>query len=108
MDIIGPLPESKGKDAILVIVDLFTKAMITVPTTTKLTALETAELLRDHVFRSKGLPRKFISDRGTQFIAEVSKELHQLLGIEHIPSSAAHPQTDGQTERLNQEIEAFL
>lgn len=108
MDIIGPLPESKGKNAILVFVDMFTKRMRSLAITTKVTAIEVAELIRDHIFRNHGLPRKFVSDRGTQFVAEVARELYRLLGIEQNPSSAAHPQTDGQTERLNQEIEAFL
>ena len=108
MDIIGPLPESKGKNAIIVFVDLYSKAMRSIPTTTKITALEVAELIRDEIFRPHGLPRKLVSDRGTQFVADVMKELYRLLGIEHNPSSAAHPQTDGQTERMNQEIETFL
>lgn len=108
MDIIGPLPESEGMDAILVVVDLYSKRMRSIPCNTTLTAMETARLLRDHIFRAHGIPRKAISDRGPQFIADVMTELYRLLGIEYNPSSAAHPQTDGQTERLNQEIEAFL
>lgn len=108
MDLIGPLPESKGMDAILVVVCLYTKRVHTVACTTKVTALEVAKLLRDNIFRHHGLPKKFISDRGPQFIAEVMTELYKLLGIEYNPSTAAHPQTDGQTERVNQEVEAFL
>lgn len=108
MDLIGPLPESKGMDAILVVVCLYSKRIHTMPCRTTITALGVAELLRDNIFKHHGLPRKFISDRGPQFIAEVMTELYKLLGIEYNPSSAAHPETDGQTERANQEIEAFL
>ena len=60
------------------------------------------------VFRLHGLPRKIIHDRGTQFDAKMMKELYKLLHIEGNPSTAYHPQTDGQTERVNQELEQYL
>ena len=49
-----------------------------------------------------------ISDRGPQFVALFMKELHRLLGIETASSTAYHPQTDGQTERVNQELEQYI
>ena len=67
-----------------------------------------ARLYRDHVFRLHGLPRKIIHDRGPQFDATFMKELYKLLRIEGNPSTAYHPQTDGQTERVNQELELYL
>ena len=67
-----------------------------------------AKIYRDHVFRLHGLPRKIIHDRGTQFDAKMMKELYKLLHIEGNPSTAYHPQTDGQTERVNQELEQYL
>ena len=73
-----------------------------------LTSEGAARIMRDRVFRDHGLPRKVISDRGPQFVSGFMKELYRLLGIEGNPSTAYHPQTDGQTERVNQEIEQYL
>ena len=67
-----------------------------------------ARLYRNHVFRHHGILRKFIHDRGPQFESNFMKELYKLLGIEGNPSTAYHPQTDGQTKRINQEIEQYL
>jgi len=55
-----------------------------------------------------GLPESIISDRGVQFTAGIMKELNNLLGIQTKLSTAYHPQTDGQTERINQELEQYL
>src|SRR6202048_2221341 len=107
-DIIGPLPLSKGYNGILVIVDRFTKRMLAEPINMDLTSEGAARIMRDWVFRDHGLPRKVISDRGPQFVSGFMKELYQLLGIEGNLSTAYHPQTDGQTERVNQEIEQYL
>src|SRR5882724_10197795 len=73
-----------------------------------LNAIETAKIYRDLVWSKHGLPRKIISDRGPQFVNQFTKDLYQLVGIETNPSTAYHPQTDGQTERMNQEIEQYL
>jgi hypothetical protein len=67
-----------------------------------------ARILRDRVFRNHGLPKRIIHDRDTRFISKYSKELFSLLGITQNPSTAYHPQTDGQTERMNQSIEQYL
>ncbi|OCB83962.1 hypothetical protein A7U60_g8633 [Sanghuangporus baumii] len=75
---------------------------------TKLMAEGMARIYRDHVFRLHGLPRKIIHDRGVQFDAKMIKELYKLLHIEGNPSTAYHPQTDGQMERVNQELEQYL
>jgi transposase InsO family protein len=107
-DLIRPLPVSRGYDAILVIVDRFTKRIIVQETNTDLTAEGSATLMRDRMFRNHGLPCRVISDRGPQFVSAFMKELYRLLGIEGRPSTAYHPQTDGQTERMNQEIEQYL
>ena len=55
-----------------------------------------------------GLPESIISDRGVQFAAGMMKELNNLLGIQTKLSTAYHPQTDGQTERINQKLEQYL
>jgi hypothetical protein len=108
VDMIGPLPESQGYDAILHIVDHFTKEMIAIPTHTRLSSEGWAREFVKHVFSKRGLPKKIISDRGPQFVSKFIVDLYRLLGIQGNPSTAYHPQTDGQTERLNQEIELFL
>ena len=75
---------------------------------TSIMAQGMAALYRDHVFRLHGLPSKIIHDRGVQFDARFMRELYKLLHIEANPSTAYHPQTDGQTERVNQDVELFL
>ena len=54
------------------------------------------------------MPESVVSDRGPQFAAELTKELNQMLGIKTKLSTVFHPQTDGQTERMNQELEQYL
>ena len=107
-DLIGELPESKGYNAILVVVDRLSKRIHVMPTTTDVDSLGIARLFRDHVWRNHGLPEEIISDRGAVFVSGFSDALGKLLGIKLSPSTAYHPQTDGQTERVNQEIEQFL
>ena len=107
-DLIGELPESQGYNAICVFVDRFSKQIHVIPTSTECNALGMAKLFRDQVFRHHGIPKKFISDRGPQYESRFSRELYRLLGIEKNFSTAYHPQTDGQTERINQEIEQYL
>jgi len=67
-----------------------------------------AKLFRDHVWKLHGLPESIISDRGVQFVAGMMKEVNNLLGIQTKLSTAYHPQTDGQTKRVNQELEQYL
>ena len=55
-----------------------------------------------------GLPESIVSDRGAQFAAGLMRELNQMLGIKTKLLTAFHPQTDGQTERTNQELEQYL
>ena len=82
--------------------------IILIATTTELSSVKTAEYYRDYVWSKHGLPRKVISDRGVQFVSQFMKDLHQLVGVKANPSTAYHPQTDGQTERMNQEVEQYL
>ena len=108
MDFIGPLPESAGYDFILNIVDRFSKFIVLVPCNSTIDSLGLAKLLHDHVFSRFGIPRRIISDRGPQFASNFTKELAKILGIELAISTAYHPQSDGQSERMNQEIEKYL
>ena len=102
------LPESKGYNAILVVVDRLSKCIHTVPTVTMVNSTGVACLFLKHVWRHHGLPEAVISDRGSAFVSNFSKELAALLDIQLTPSTAYHPQTDGQMEQVNQEIKAYL
>ena len=73
-----------------------------------ITSKGVANLYWEHIFKEQGLPRKVISNRGPQFISGFMKELYDNLGIKANPSTAYHPQTDRQTERVNQELEEYL
>jgi len=108
VDLIVGLPESQGQDSIMVVVDRLSKMIHVIPTTEKLSSEGLARLFRDHVWKHHGLPQQVISDRGPQFVSGFMKELNGLLGIKIASSTAYHPQTDGQTERINQEVEQYL
>jgi len=107
-DFITKLPLAQGYDSILVVVDRFTKMAHFVPTTEKTTAEGLARLFRDNIWQLHGLPESIISDRGPQFMAGLMRELNEMLGIKTKLSTAFYPQTDGQTERMNQELEQYL
>jgi len=105
VDFITKLPLAQGYDSILVVVDQLTKMVHFIPTTEKTSVEGLARLFRDNMWKLHGLPESIISDRGPQFVAGLMRELNQMLGIESKMSMAFHPQTDGQMERVNQELE---
>jgi len=107
-DFITKLPLVQGYNSILVVVDWLTKIVHFVPTTKKTSAEELARLFRDNVWKLHRLPESIISDRGPQFAAGLMRELNGMLGIKSKLLMAFHPQTDGQTERVNQELEQYL
>ena len=109
LDFVGPLPRTPDYyNYILVVVDKFSKMAHFIPTTTNVTAEETAKLLLDHVVRLHGLPEAMISDRGHEFMAHLYQALWKALGTDLRLSTAYHPQSDGQTERVNRELEQQL
>ena len=108
MDFIMPLPKSQGYTGILVVVDRLTKMAHFCPVHKDITAMETTEKLMQEVFKHHGLPDKIISDRGSQFAAKVTQEMYNKLNITVALSTAYHPQTDGQTERVNQDLETYI
>ncbi|KAF8749312.1 hypothetical protein RHS01_10171 [Rhizoctonia solani] len=107
-NMIVDLPKDGSNDSILVIVDSFTKYGIFVKCSKKLKAPELAELFLDHVWKRHGMPEKTVSDRGRVFNNKFLKALYKRLGIDPHFSSAYHPQSNGQTERVNPSIEHFL
>jgi len=107
MDLITDLPPADGFDSILVVVDQgLTKGVILIPCNKTIMSEQTGNLLLENLYKRFGLPDKIISDRGPQFASNSFKELLKILGIKSALSTAYHPQTDGTTERTNQEIEA--
>src|SRR5271154_1109525 len=109
MDLITDLPPSNGFDSILVVVDRgLTKGVILLPCNKTITNEEVGRLLLENLYKRFGLPNEIISDRGPQFAAKGFRELLKLLGVTSKLSTAYHPQTDGATERVNQEIEVYL
>jgi len=107
-DFITKLPLAQGYNAILVVCDRFSKMAHFIATTEKMSAEGLAKLFRDQVWRLHGLPESIISDRRVQFVVGMMKELNSLLGIQMKLSTAYYPQMDGQTKRINQELEQYL
>jgi hypothetical protein len=107
-DFIVELPESDGYNAIWVVADHLTKEAHFVPTTTEIDTEGTVDLYLNHIWRLHGLPTKMISDRGTQFTSHLMRGIFKRLKIEGNYSTAYHPQTDGQTERINQQLKQYL
>ena len=107
-DFITKLPLAQEYNVILVVVDRLTKMVHFIPTTEKTSVEGLARLFRDNVWKLHSLLESIISDRGPQFVAGLMRELNRILGIESKLSMAFHPQTDGQTERVNQKLEQYL
>src|SRR5271170_7891004 len=109
MYFITGLPVSHGFDALMVMVDRGnTKGVILASCNKSINKEQTGELLLENVYKWFGLPDEIISDRGPQFAAKAFKELLKLLGITSKLSTTYHPQMDGATEHVNQEIKAYL
>jgi len=109
MDYITDLPRTKdGYNAILVFVDRLTKMTHLCKCTTNVDSLGTAILFVDHVWKHHGTPMHIVSDRGSTFVGKFMTEVMRLIGAKHNRSTAFHPQTDGQTERVNRVLEDML
>ncbi len=108
-DFITGLPTSpNGNDAILVIVDRFSKMAHFIPCSSTIDAQGLAQVYIDFVYRPHGLSRSIVSDRGTLFTSQFWRAVSAILKIENKFSTAFHPQTDGQTERINGVLEQYL
>jgi len=108
VDFITKLPIAQGYNSILVVVDRLIKMVHFIPTTEKTSVEGLVRLFRDNVWKLHRLPESIISDRGPQFVTGLMRELNQILGIESKMLIVFHSQTDGQTERVNQELEQYL
>ena len=101
VDFITKLPVVAGKDVILVVCDRLSKMIHFVATTEKMLVKGLVRLFRDNVWKLYGLSESIVLNREPQFAAEMTKELNRMLGIETRLLMLYHPQTDGQTERIN-------
>jgi len=108
MDFIEGLPKSQGKDVILVVVDRFTKYAHFISISHPYTAQDIVTIFLDNVFKLHGLPKIIVTDRDPIFTSNVWQALFKALEVKLHLSSAYHPQTDGQTERVNQCLENYL
>ncbi|MBW0593497.1 hypothetical protein O181_133212 [Austropuccinia psidii MF-1] len=108
MDFITQLPWSNNFDSILVVVDSFSKMAIFIPAYGTITSLDLAQIFISHVFSKHGLPVSIVSDRVSLFVSSFWNQLCQKLKISRDLSTAFHPETYGQTERVNQNLEQYL
>ena len=109
MDLITGLPNRRGFNAILTIVDHgCSRAAIFLPCTMNISGPGITHLYLDYVYRWFSLPTKIISDRDPRFTSHFGKAITKKLGIEQNLSTVFHPQTDGLSERKNQWIEQYL
>ena len=109
VDLVTDLPETCRMDSILVLVDhSLMKGVIIIPCSKTIDTAGVGRLFFSHVFKRFGLHDSLISDQGLQFASALARELACLLKYNVKLSTAYHPQTDGQTECTNQEIETYL
>jgi len=108
MDFIEGLPTSDGYDCILVIVCRLTKAALFIECHSTDDSYQLALLFIKYVFSKHGAPTDIISDRGKLFVSKFWTSLCSILNIKNNSSTAYHPETDGQTERVNQILEQYI
>ena len=108
MDFVTGLPLSRGNTTVLTVVDRFSKMTHFIALPKLPSAKEMAEVMMHNVFRLHGFPKDIVSDRGPQFVSRFWKEFCRLIGATVSLSSGYHPESSGQTERLNQELETCL
>uniref|UniRef100_A0A8C7WUN4 Integrase catalytic domain-containing protein n=1 Tax=Oryzias sinensis TaxID=183150 RepID=A0A8C7WUN4_9TELE len=108
LDLVTGLATSQGNSVVLTIIDRFSKFLHFVPLPQLPSATETADVLVNHVFRNHGIPSNIVSDRAPQFISQVWRAFCSALGATVSLTSGYHPQSNGQAERANQELETSL
>ena len=107
LDFVTGLPPSQGYTAILT-VDRFSKMVHFIPMRKLPSAKGTAEAVFSHVFWIHGFPKDLVSERGPQFISQVWRAFCSIIGATVSLSPGYHPQSNGQAEQLNQELENCL
>ncbi|MBW0482588.1 hypothetical protein O181_022303 [Austropuccinia psidii MF-1] len=105
MDFITQVPLSNSFDSIMVIVERFSKMKVFIPTMSSINSLDLAHLIIKNIFPKHGLPSRILSARGCLFVSSFWINLCQQLNISRDPSASYHPETNGQTQRVNQILE---
>jgi hypothetical protein len=108
VDLTGRLPESNGFTAIAVVVDMFTKRVSLSATRHDVSARALAHNLFDTCFKTHGIPVRITSDRDTKFLSAFWQGLFQRMGSQLDMTTTAHPQADGQSERMIQSVKQYL
>ena len=108
VDLITKLLLVLEKNVILVVYDRLSKMIYFVATTEGISTENLVRLFRDNVWKLHRLPESVILDRKPQFVVELTKELNKILGIKMRLLIVFHPQTDGQTEQINQKLKQYL
>ena len=108
MDFISQLPPSNGHDSILVVFDRFSKMSLFIKTHMTASAQDLAKLFVEHVSYKHGIPSKIVSDQGSACVSSFWMSLCENLQVNRNHSTAYHPETDGQTERVIQILEQYL
>jgi len=108
LDFVEGLPRAQSANCILVVVDSFTKYGHFISLSHPFTAAGVAKLFMNHIYKLHGMLSVIVSDRDRVFTSQLWRELFRLARVELHMSSSYHPQSDGQTERLNQTMETFL
>jgi hypothetical protein len=99
---------NRSHDTLMVFVDRLTKMTHLVPITKHYSALSCAQAFVEHIFRLHGLPKEFVTDRDKVWTSEFHTELCKLLGVQRCLTTAYHPESDGQVERMNRTIQEVL
>lgn len=108
LDFVEGLPRSHNKNCFLVVVDKFTKYSHFIPLSHPFTSMSVAKAFFEHIYKLHGMPSFIVSDCDKVFTAAFWQDLFKLAGVQLRMSSSYHPQTDGQTKRVNQCMETFL
>ena len=107
VDIVGPLPNDRGYQYILTMIDRKTRWMEAVPIKTITADMVASSIISTWIARY-GVPKNIITDRGSQFESDLFNSLSKQLGIKHLRSTAYHPQTNGMIERFHRTFKQSL
>ena len=108
INIIRPLSKSKDNNTIVVIVDQFTKIIRLKATTTAVSSEDITKIYQDKIWKLHRVPQKVLSNKRPQFASKFMKNLTKALGTKRVLAIVYYPQTDSQTEQINQKVKVFL